>query len=86
MTKRRKKAPATRNPEFVHPLDVQVGGDHYKDMKSQPIQYILLNDLNYVEGRVTEYMARWRKKNGVSDLEKARHLLDIAIEHHKNEN
>jgi len=63
-------------------FDTQEGGDHYKTMALQPLQYILTNDLPYVEGRVTEYMARWRNKGGLMDLKKARHLIDLAIEFH----
>jgi hypothetical protein len=62
-------------------IDTQVGGSHYMTMKNQPIQFIMDNDLNYVEGRVVEYMARWRMKGGVVDLHKARHLLSLKIEH-----
>lgn len=62
-------------------LNDQVGGDHYKNMNPQPMEFILGNDLHYTEGRVVEYMARWRVKGGVLDLQKARHMLDILIEH-----
>lgn len=79
-----KKSPKRRRAQkLLAALDIQVGGDHYTTMKSQPIDYILKNDLGYVEGRVTEYMARWRKKGGIADLHKARHLLDLAIEHYE---
>lgn len=64
-------------------LDVQVGGSHYKDMKIQPVQYILANELPFVEGSIIKYVSRWRNKNGVADLEKARHFLDILIEEEK---
>lgn len=81
--KRAKRKYTRRTPTVTSPLDIQVAGDHYRNMQSQPISYILENDLGYVEGRVTEYMARWRKKGGPLDLQKARHLLDIAIEHYE---
>ncbi len=54
-------------------LDKQVGGEHYKDMFIQPVQYIHANALGYFEGNVIKYVSRWRKKNGVADLEKAQH-------------
>lgn len=59
---------------------VQVGGSHYKDMAIQPIEYIAANGLGYHEGNVVKYVSRWRSKNGVEDLKKARHYLDILIE------
>lgn len=60
--------------------DTQVGGDHYKGMPIQPFHYIHLNGLGFAEGCVVKYVSRWRKKNGVEDLRKARHFLDLLIE------
>lgn len=62
------------------PLDVQVGGGHYKDMAIQPVEFIHANGIGYFEGNVIKYVSRWRKKNGIADLEKARHYLDLLIE------
>ncbi len=61
-------------------LGTQVGGSHYKDMAIQPIDYILGNGLGYCEANVVKYVSRWKVKNGVEDLRKARHYLDILIE------
>src|SRR5579859_258729 len=33
----------------------------------------------YFTGNLTKYVVRWRKKNGVADLEKAVHYLDKLI-------
>jgi hypothetical protein len=60
--------------------DLQVGGSHYKDMKIQPVEFILANRLEFIEGCVIKYVCRWRNKNGVEDLKKARHFLSILIE------
>ena len=61
-------------------LEVQVGGSHYKDKAIQPIEYIHANHLGFCEGNVVKYISRWRQKNGIADLEKARHYLDLLIE------
>lgn len=61
-------------------LNVQVGGSHYKDMAIQPVEYIHANGLGYIEGNIIKYVSRWRRKNGVADLEKARHYIDLLIE------
>lgn len=37
-------------------------------------------NLNYLEGCTTGYVTRWRGKNGIRDLLKARHYLDKMIE------
>lgn len=61
-------------------LDVQVGGDHYKDMRIQPIQYIHANKLGFCEGNVVKYITRWRDKGGKADLEKVKHYVDLLIQ------
>ena len=61
-------------------LDTQEGGDHYKLMKIQPVEYILANNIGFAEGSIIKYVSRWKSKNGIQDLKKARHFLDILIE------
>jgi hypothetical protein len=61
-------------------LDVQVGGDHYKKLKIQPIEYIHANQLPYCEANVVKYISRWRDKGGIKDLEKVKHYVDLIIE------
>lgn len=60
--------------------EIQVGGNHYKELKIQPIEYIHANGLDYFEGNVIKYITRHRKKNGKQDLEKAKHYIDLLIE------
>jgi Protein of unknwon function (DUF3310) len=62
------------------PLDTQVAGDHYKKLKIQPVEYIHANGIGYFEGNVIKYVSRWRDKNGTTDLEKAKHYLELLIE------
>jgi hypothetical protein len=80
-----RRVPAVAAASAVSAFEAQEGGDHYKSMNLQPMFYILMNDLGAIEGRVTEYMARWRKKGGIGDLKKARHLLDLAIEFYSSQ-
>lgn len=61
-------------------LDKQVSGDHYKDCKIQPIEYIHANGLSYLEGNVIKYTTRHSKKNGRKDIEKAIHYLELILE------
>lgn len=63
----------------------QVGGNHYKDMKIQPIEYTLANGLGFCEGNVIKYVSRYKSKNGVEDLKKAKHYLELLIEQVENE-
>lgn len=60
-------------------LERQEGGTHYKDMKIQPIEYAMANELNACEFNVLKYLSRHRKKGGKEDLEKAKHMLDLLI-------
>lgn len=61
-------------------LNTQVAGDHYKDLKIQPIEYIHANNIPFAEGCVIKYVSRWRNKGGIKDLEKAKHFLELLIE------
>lgn len=61
-------------------LQKQVGGNHYKDCKIQPIEYIHANNLGFCEGNVVKYITRWRAKNGLADLEKCKHYIELLIE------
>jgi len=61
-------------------LDKQISGNHYKDCKIQPIEYIQANGLSYLEGNVIKYTTRHSKKNGKADIEKAIHYLELILE------
>lgn len=61
-------------------LEQQCGGSHYRNMAIQPIEFIHANGIPFAEGSVIKYVSRWRAKNGIADLEKARHFIDLLIE------
>jgi hypothetical protein len=61
-------------------LDVQVGGEHYKKMKIQPVEFIHANGIPFIEGNIVKYIVRWREKNGIKDLEKVKHYVDLLIQ------
>lgn len=63
-----------------NPLDVQVGGGHYKALPIQPVEYNMKNGLNYCQGSVVKYITRYKEKGGVEDLKKAKHFIDLLIE------
>lgn len=52
---------------------------HYTRGGIEPWTYIQANDLNFFEGSVVKYVTRWRHKNGVEDLRKARVYIDELI-------
>lgn len=61
-------------------LDKQVGGDFYKNLKIQPVEYAYHNNLPFIEAGVVKYVTRHRAKNGRQDIEKAIHLLQMLLE------
>jgi hypothetical protein len=63
----------------------QVGGTHYEVMGIEPIEYILSNGLGYCEGNVIKYVSRYKNKNGLEDLLKARSYIDFLIEEYNGE-
>ena len=58
----------------------QEGGNHYKKMAIQPIDFIYYNQIPFIEANVIKYVLRHRSKNGIEDLKKARHYIDLLIE------
>lgn len=60
--------------------DTQVGGDHYKSMPIQPVDFIHANKLGFFEGNIIKYVCRFRSKHGKEDLLKARHYIDLLLE------
>lgn len=59
--------------------DHQEGGDHYRTATIQPWDAIVAWGLGFLDGNIVKYLARWRKKDGIRDLKKARHYLDKLI-------
>ena len=66
------------------PMDKQVGGSHYKDMKIQPITFIQANGLGFCEGNAIKYLCRYKDKGGIEDLKKAKHYIELLIEEYKD--
>lgn len=62
------------------PLLQQVGGNHYKKLKIQPVEYVHANGIGYFEGTAIKYLSRWKDKGGLEDLRKAIHFIELLIE------
>jgi len=58
----------------------QIGGSHYKDMASQPADFINKNKLFFAEGNAIKYICRHKHKGERQDLEKAKHYIDMILE------
>tara|TARA_R100000700_G_scaffold10439_6_gene15264 strand:+ start:4661 stop:4942 length:282 start_codon:yes stop_codon:yes gene_type:complete len=68
----------------MKPSDRQEGGEHY-DMPIQPVEFCVKNKIPYIEGNVIKYVCRHRKKNGVMDILKAIHYLELILQYEYNE-
>lgn len=51
----------------------------YSSLEPEPIDVIESWGLDFHEGQVLKYLARWRRKGGVEDLEKSKWFLERLI-------
>ena len=65
-------------------LKKQIGGNHYKKYKIQPIEFILKNNIGFCEANIIKYVLRFKEKGGVQDLEKAKHYIELLIDSSKS--
>lgn len=68
--------------ERTRALARQVGGSHYKDCGIQPIQYIEINELGFLEGCIVKRITRHNKPTGKGrqDIEKIIHECQLLLE------
>lgn len=72
--------------QMIKASDKQVGGSHYKDCKIQPVEYIVGNDLTFLEGNIIKYITRHRRKGeGRKDIEKVIHYAEMILEMEYND-
>jgi len=64
----------------------QVGGTHYQKAAVQHWDIVHMHKLDYFQGQITKYVMRWKDKNGIQDLEKAKHFLEKYIELNRTDN
>ena len=60
--------------------ETQVGGDHYKTMAIQPVEFCQKNKLPFCESAVIKYVCRHGEKGGAEDINKAIHFLRLLLE------
>jgi hypothetical protein len=59
--------------------------DHY-NMQIQPIEFIVKNNIPFREANIIKYVCRHRDKDGIDDLLKAQHYLQMLIDEWEAEN
>lgn len=57
--------------------------EHYKNLEIEPIEYITKNKLGFCEGNIIKYVSRYKYKNGLEDLKKAKFYIDYLIENYQ---
>lgn len=77
---RSEEAQATPRSAKSNPLTQQVGGDHYKDLKFQPVEFVTANQWDYCAASILKYLTRYAVKRNVVDLQKASHFLKLRAE------
>lgn len=70
--------PLTGESTTFAPLNIQVGGSHYKQMAIQPVEFCELNQIPYCMANAIKYLCRHRLKHGKQDLEKAAHYCELG--------
>jgi Protein of unknwon function (DUF3310) len=61
-------------------LNNQAGGNHYRKMKIQPIEYIVANNIDFLAGNIIKYASRHASKGGAEDIRKIKHYCDLILE------
>lgn len=57
----------------------QVNGSHYENLKYEPVQlYKAVNQISWFQAEPIKYISRFWDKNGITDLNKAKHILSMA--------
>ena len=66
--------------------ETQIGDDHYRSKDIQPWtameSWMTAEEFEgFLRGNVIKYIARYKDKDGVKDVLKARHYLERLLEH-----
>lgn len=65
---------------YCGPLKNQVGGNHYKYLPIQPVEFAQRNKLGFCEASAIKYICRHKNKGGIQDIDKAIHFLELLKE------
>ncbi len=69
----------------MKPRRKQVGGEHYKNLTIQPVEYIHANNIGFMAGCAIKYLTRYKTKGGKEDIRKAIHFCQLILELEYNE-
>ena len=58
----------------------KINPNHYKQGNIEVIDFILDQEMNYLEGNIIKYVSRYKDKNGLEDLHKAQWYIEELID------
>jgi len=67
-------------------MEDKIKPNHYNKYKITPLEFILQNEIPFVEGNIIKYICRWKDKNGIEDLRKAKEYIESLIEYNARTN
>ena len=70
---------------FIEAYNNPIDPDHYY-FEIEPWDFIHANKLDFAQGNVIKYICRYKNKNGIEDLKKAKQYIEMLIEKELNEN
>jgi hypothetical protein len=70
----------TEGVQLTNALSKQVGGNHYAEMPIQPVEFIVANEMGFLEGNIIKYICRHQDKNGAEDIKKAIHYCELLLQ------
>lgn len=70
---------ADRETALAKVAERQTKPQHYQAGSIQPWDFIIDQGMGFLDGNVVKYLCRYRKKNGLEDLLKAREYLAKLI-------
>lgn len=60
-------------------LEFQVGGNHYKELPIQPVEFCYKNNIPAIESSIIRYAVRHKRKNKSQDVEKIIHYAKLLL-------
>ena len=58
----------------------KINPSYYKEMPISPIEFIVANKIGFLEGNIIKYVSRYKEKNGIEDLKKAKWYIEALIQ------
>lgn len=65
--------------DYVSDYTTAIDPKHYQ-LPIEPKDFIIKNELGFCEGNVIKYICRYKQKNGIEDLKKAKQYIDFLID------